>query len=140
MKKIHLHSLWFWFVLLIIAIINAVIREATYKPLLEPYIGNWAHQLSSITGIIFFFIAIYLFFRYINVEYNKLDVWIIGVKWVILTTIFEFTFGYYFRQSSWEEMFATYHFWKGELWFLVLIAVLFIPRICYILLNKKEEL
>lgn len=137
MKKIHLHSLWFWFVLLVIAILNAVLRESTYKPQLEPHIGNWAHQISSLTGIIFFFIAIYLFFKYIKSNYDTLDTWLIGIMWVALTVIFEFSFGYYFRKSTWEEMIAQYYFWKGDTWIFVLIAVLVFPRLCYKLIKGE---
>jgi hypothetical protein len=136
MKKIHLHSLWFWFVLLVIAILNAVLREVTYKPLLEPHIGNWAHQISCFTAILFFGISIYLFFKYVKADYDIQDTWIIGLKWVVLTVIFEFSFGYFVRKSTWKEMFAQYHFWKGDLWILVLIAVLILPRWCYSLLKK----
>ena len=93
MKKIYLHALWFWFVLLVLAIINGIIRDSTYKPLLEPIIGNWAHQLSSITGILLFFYAIYLFLKYIKVGYAKRDLWNIGVMWLVMTIIFEFVFG-----------------------------------------------
>jgi hypothetical protein len=57
------NSIKFWFVLLILALINATIRETTYKPLLTPYIGIWAHQISSLSGIILFFIAIYFFLK-----------------------------------------------------------------------------
>ncbi|MCJ7801818.1 MAG: hypothetical protein MUP82_05620, partial [Candidatus Marinimicrobia bacterium] len=100
MKKIYLHAIWFWFVLLFLAILNGIIREATYKPLLEPYIGNWAHQISSITGITLFFIAIYLFLKYTKSDFTKRDLLNIGIMWMAMTIIFEFAFGYYFRLNS----------------------------------------
>ena len=53
-KSFYQYALLFWFVLLALAFVNAAIRETTYKPLLEPYIGYWAHQISSLTEIIFF--------------------------------------------------------------------------------------
>ncbi len=136
MKKIYLSSFWFWFVLLILAIINGIIRDATYKPFLEPYIGNRAHQLSSITGILLFFCAIYLFLKYIKVDYTKHDLWNIGVMWLIMTIIFEFAFGYYVRDSSWNEMIEAYYFWKGELWIFVLISVVIIPQICFKIIKR----
>jgi hypothetical protein len=139
MKKIYLHTLWFWFVLLLLAIINGIIRDATYKPLLEPIIGNWAHQLSSITGILLFFCAIYLFLKYINIDYTKRDLWNIGVMWLVMTIIFEFAFGYYVRDSSWSEMLGAYYFWKGELWIFVLISVVIIPQICFRIINNIES-
>jgi len=136
MKKIYLQALWFWFVLLILAILNGIIRNATYKPLLEPIIGNWAHQISSITGIILFFIAIYLFLTFTKSNYTKQDLLNIGFMWMAMTIIFEFAFGYYFRQSSWSEMVGAYYFWRGELWFFVLLSVVVIPQICFRLLKN----
>jgi len=135
-KKIYLHALWFWFVLLFLAIFNAIIREATYKPFLEPYIGNWAHQISSVTGIILFFIAIYLLLKFTKVEYTRHDLLNVGIMWMTMTIIFEFTFGYYVRGSSWNDMIHAYYFWKGELWIFVLISVVVIPQICFRLLKK----
>ena len=136
MKKIYIRTLWFWFVLLLLAIINGIIRDMTYKPLLEPIIGNWAHQISSITGITLFFIAIYLFLKYTKSDYTKRDLLNIGIMLMTMTIIFEFTFGYYFRQSSWSQMVGAYYFWKGELWVFVLISVVIIPQICFRLLKK----
>ena len=137
MKKIYLHAIWFWFVLLFLAIINGIIREITYKPLLEPHIGNWAHQISSITGIILFFIAIFIFLKFIKSIYTKHDLLNIGTMWMAMTIIFEFAFGYFVRHSSWSEMIEAYYFWKGELWIFVLISVVIIPQICYRLLKSE---
>ena len=138
MKKIYLHALWFWFVLLLLAIINGIIRDATYKPLLEPLIGHWAHQLSSITGILLFFCAIYLFLKYIKMDYTKRDLLKIGIMWIVMTIIFEFAFGYYVRGSSWSEMLGAYYFWQGELWIFVLISVVIIPQIYFKMLKNRR--
>ena len=138
MKKIYLHSLWFWFILLTLAIINGITRDLTYKPLLEPYIGIWAHQISCLTGIILFFTAIYIFLKYIKANYTRYDLFGIGTMWMIMTIIFEFTFGYFYRQSSWEEMFAQYHFWKGDLWIFVLLSVIIIPQVCFKILRGEK--
>ena len=139
MKNIYLHALWFWFVMLFLAIINGGIRVAIYKPFLEPYIGHWAHQISSITGIILFFLAIYLFLKYIKVEYSKRDLLAIGIMWMVMTIIFEFLFGYYGRGLSWSEMIGAYYFWKGELWIFVLLSVIIIPQICFKMFNNIKS-
>ena len=138
MKKIYLHALWFWFVLLLLAIINGIIRDSAYKPLLEPLIGHWAHQISAITGILLFFFAIYLFLKFTKSDYNKLDLLKIGILWLMMTVIFEFAFGYYVRNSSWSEMLGAYYFWKGELWIFVLISVVIIPQICFKMLKNRR--
>ena len=63
MKKIYTNTFLYWFVLLAVALFNAMLRELTYKPLLTPVIGQWAHELSTITGILLFAVAIYFYVK-----------------------------------------------------------------------------
>lgn len=79
MNSFYKKSIGFWFILLAIAMANAVVREATYKPLLTPYIGMWAHQISSLIGICLFFAAIYLFLKRIKNSYTKKDLVVVGL-------------------------------------------------------------
>ncbi len=136
MKKFHVQSFLFWFVLLIIAIINAIIREVTYKPLLEPHIGVWAHQISSLTAIMLFFIAIFLFLKNTKEDFTKKDVILAGILWIILTLIFETLMNFY-RKLTTQEILETYYFWRGETWIFVLLSLIVSPLICYHLLKKQ---
>ncbi len=137
-KKFYVQSFLFWFLLLVIAMINAIIRDLTYKPLLEPYIGMWAHQISSLTLIILFFIAIYLFLKYTKEEYTRKDIIIIGLLWIILTLIFESLMNLY-RQLTILQIIETYYFWRGETWIFVLLSLIIIPVIYYYLLKKSKN-
>lgn len=129
MKKNYINFILFWFVLLILAFLNAGIRELTYKPLLTPYIGIWAHQISSLTGILLFFIAIYLFLKYSKREYSNKDLYMIGIILFLMTFIFEVGMNLFVRQLSWIQILQTYYFWKGETWIFVLIFLIFSPRL-----------
>lgn len=136
MNKFYLKSFLFWFVLLVTAILNAGIREATYKPLLTLFIGNWAHQISSLTGIFLFFGVIYLFLKNTKEDYNKKSLAVIGVVWFIMTFIFEIFMNIFLRKLSFEQVLQTYYFWQGETWIFVLLSVLVLPMVIGKILKK----
>lgn len=136
-KKFYKKSILFWFVLLILALINATIRETTYKPLLTPYIGVWAHQISSLTGIILFFIAIYFFLKKIKVSYNKSDLFKVGLLWIVMTILFECFMNICIRHLTFQQVLKTYYFWQGDTWFFVLLSLIISPFIAHKILNRK---
>jgi len=127
MKKFYIKAVLFWLVLLVLAIFNAVVREMTYKPVLEPYLGMWAHQLSSLTGVLLFYLAIRWFLRRVQERYVDRDLMLIGLVWVVLTVVFETGMSLYLRGLSIGDMLQAYYFWKGETWIWVLVALLTMP-------------
>ncbi len=137
MRKIYFKAILFWFVLLIIALINATIRELTYKPLLEPYIGIWAHQISSVTAILFFFIAIFFFIRNSKENFSKKQLIIMSSIWILLTILFETLMNFFWRKISLIQTLQTYYFWNGEAWIFVLISLVVSPLIVRRILKKK---
>lgn len=130
MKKFYIKSFLFWFLLLIVALLNATVRELTYKPLLTPIIGNLAHQLSAITAILAFFLVIFLFLKSVNYKYSRTDLLYTGLMWVLLTVLFECFMNFYIRHLSVIEVLQSYYFWKGELWVFVLLSLIISPQIC----------
>lgn len=104
----------FWLVLLVLAIFNAVVRETTYKPILEPYLGMWAHQLSSLTGIVLFYWAILWFLKRVRGKYADRDLVLVGLMWVVMTVVFETGMSLHLRGLSMSDVLQTYYFWKGE--------------------------
>lgn len=140
MKKQYLKIFLFWFVLLGIALVNAILRELWYKPFLEPHIGMWAHQVSSITAIILFFLAIYFFIKKSSYNHSPLELLAMGLVWMAMTIIFELWMNIYIRQLSFVEVIETYYFWKGETWVFVLIAIAVSPIIAGRIKSKNSEL
>jgi hypothetical protein len=136
-KKFYIKSIGFWGVLLVVALINATIRETTYKPLLTPYIGMWAHQLSSITGILLFYAAIYFFLKRQKGNYQKKDLPKIGGIWIGMTLIFECWMNVAVRHLSWQQVLETYYFWKGDTWIFVLLSLTVSPLIANRQLRKE---
>lgn len=130
----YLYSILFWFVLLVTAVINAAIREKLLKPWLEPSIGRWAHQLSVPTGFLLMLLVTMLFLKIQKAPYALGDLWIVGIIWSGMTVIFEFGFGKA-RGMSWNELFAMYHIWKGELWLLLVLSLIAMPALANKLLK-----
>lgn len=135
MKQFFIKSLLFWFILLCIAILNAVLREATYKPFLTPYIGNWAHQISSFTGIIGFFVAIYWFLKRSSYNPSYRELIAVGFTWTMMTILFETWMNIFIRKAGVDVVLQTYYFWKGELWFFVLMSLVISPLVAKKLLR-----
>lgn len=138
MKKFYLRVILFWLVLLVLALINAAIRELTYKPLLAPLIGNWAHQISSITGILLFFGAIYWFLKRERQSYQQKDLWVAGLLWLIMTVVFETIMNLFGRGLTFSETLQTYYFWQGETWVFVLLSLVVSPLLANRILKKNK--
>jgi len=139
MNIFYKKAIAFWFVLLVLAIVNAIVRETTYKPLLFPYIGMWAHQISSVTGILLFFGGIYLFLRRMKDSYTKNDLVKVGLMWIVMTFLFETFMNVFVRKLSFEQVLQTYYVWQGETWIFVLLSLLVSPVLIYYLLGKSRQ-
>ncbi len=137
MKAFYKKSVLFWFILLILAFINAIVREITYKPLLTPLIGIWAHQISSLTGIILFFIAIYFFLKRVKENYKRTDLIRAGLMWIFMTIIFETFMNMFVRKLSFSEVMQTYYFWEGETWIFVLMSLIISPLIIHRIIENN---
>jgi len=115
-----------WLVFMILAIINAIIRNAVYKPI----IGDLrAHQLSTIIFIILVISITYLILRFSHLYLSDKEALIMGLIWLVFTICFEFLAGHYVFGNSWDKLFADYNIIKGRIWSLVLITTLFAPFI-----------
>lgn len=123
--------------LLVVALINATIRETTYKPLLAPHIGMWAHQISSVTGILLFFFAIYFFLKNVKDPYTEKDLFKVGSIWIAMTIAFESFMNMFVRKLSFAQVLETYYFWRGDTWIFVLVSLVVSPLIVHKILKKK---
>jgi len=102
----------FRFVLMLIAIGNGVLRETTFGKRL-PELA--AHQISTLTGILFTGVVVWVFSRIWPLE-SEAQAWVVGISWLILTLIFEFIFGYYVAGHPWERLFRDYNLFAGRVW------------------------
>jgi len=112
-----------WFVLAIIAIVNGVLREQTYGKILS---NLSAHQLSTVTGVIFSGLFVFYIHRIWPIESSS-QAWAIGAIWLVSTIIFEFGFGHYIAGHSWGYLLNDYNIIQGRVWPVFLIWVLIMP-------------
>jgi hypothetical protein len=113
--------------MVIIAIINGSIRQSIYETFLDELS---AHQLSVITGIIFFAIYIWFISGKWKIKSGK-EAFLIGLMWLVMTVLFEFVFGYFVIGNSFEELLLDYNVLKGRLWIGILIWITISPIIFY---------
>jgi len=123
-----------WFPMVILAIINGSIRQGFYVTFLDELS---AHQLSVVSGILFFAIYVWIISGKWKMTSYKQAI-TIGLMWLLMTIIFEFIFGHYVMGHAWEKLFHDYNFLEGRLWVIVLIWVTLSPIIFYMVRSKKK--
>lgn len=123
-----------WFPMIIIAIINGAIRQGFYVTFVDELS---AHQLSVISGILFFAIYIWLISGKWRISSNSQAI-SIGLMWLLMTIIFEFIFGHYVMGHAWEKLLHDYNFFEGRLWVVVLLWVTLSPLIFYNIRRKVK--
>lgn len=113
-----------WFLFMVLAIINAIIREAVYSSFLDEL---RAHQLSTFTLMTIFFIGTLLILRFNGLNLNTQEAILMGTIWVIMTICFEFLAGHYVFGNSWDHLIADYNILKGRIWMFIPITTFVSP-------------
>jgi hypothetical protein len=116
-----------WLGLLAIGFANGAIREFFY--------GRWvgepaAHQISTVTAIVFFGLAVWLLERRWPLASNG-QALAIGLIWLGLTVAFEFLFMHYVRGIPWSRLLHDYNILEGRVWVFVLLWVLLAPLVIH---------
>lgn len=122
-----------WFLFMILAIINAGIRNGVYKPI----VGDLtAHQISTLIFAIVIFVVTYLILRFSDLNLSDSQALFMGITWVILTIGFEFIAGHYAFGNSWEKLLADYNILNGRIWSLVLLIEFIAPLLSNFILRR----
>ena len=124
-----------WVVMIFVAIFNAILRESVFGTFLSP-LG--AHQFSSITAVFLFLFVTYLFSKRWPINSSKQAI-IIGVMWVILTPLFEFSFGLLVMGHSLDYLLNDYNLFAGRVWGLVLLSIALAPYIVHKIRGGKSR-
>ncbi len=126
MENIYLYSFVAWFVLMVLAIINGILRNSYYGKFFSELL---AHQISTVIFCIVILVFSFVFFKYSGTTGTPEDYVYVGVMWLIMTVSFEFLFGHYVAGHSLEHLLADYNLLKGRIWLLVLIVAALAPSI-----------
>lgn len=112
-----------WLLILALAIVNGVLREAVL-------IRNFGTTPGLIASGVILSACIFAVARLLVVWLGPIPArrrFGIGVFWLVLTLGFEFGFGRAVAHKTWEQLLAAYTFRDGNLWPLVLLVVLLAP-------------
>jgi len=117
----------FWFVLAVVAVANGTLRQFGYGQYLSELS---AHQVSTVTGILFTGVAAWAFSRYLPIG-SALQACLIGACWLAMTLVFEFGFGHYVAGHSWRHLLADYNLLAGRVWIFFLAWIAVLPFLLY---------
>lgn len=116
-----------WIPMVFIGILNGILREVTYGKYLSEV---RAHQISTITGVLLLGSYIWALTRFWSFE-SPQQALTIGLIWLGLTIVFEFTFGHYVAGHSWSRLLSDYNIFAGRVWIVALIWIAIAPLLFY---------
>jgi len=107
-----------WGAILVLAILNGVLREKILLPALGSGPGLF---LSGVSLAAMILLLAWLTLPWLGVT-QRAGFLYVGIFWLILTLIFEFSFGMLLQGKSWHSMLQAYTFSNGNIWPLVLLV------------------
>jgi hypothetical protein len=116
-----------WVPMVFIAIVNGAIRELGYGKYLSEL---RAHQVSTITAVLFFGLYIWALIRLWRPESPE-QALTIGFIWLALTVAFELLFGHYVMGHPWGRLLHDYNLSAGRIWVVVPIWIAIAPYLFY---------
>jgi hypothetical protein len=112
-----------WLLIMFTESIHGTLRQL----FLAPIVGDFpARRIAVFTGMILIFAITYFFINWINAPTTNLLL-VIGLIWVILTTLFEFGLGIFVFNFSQERMLEDYDISRGGLMGFGLLFMFFAP-------------
>ena len=130
-KDMNINHFLLWLPMIVIAIINGTIRQLFFIKSMNEL---RAHQLSTITLILF--CSIYLWFVFPILDVHSItQALFIGFIWTLLTISFEFLLGR-LTNKSWTYLLQDYNIAKGHIWPIFLISLFLLPCLLYLIKNK----
>lgn len=112
-----------WLLMAVLAVLNGVFRELVLIPRIGSYPG---HVLSTAVLVLAILGVSFLFFRSVPVQYDQLQLLLIGAVWVVMTVGFEFLVGYA-EGTPVSVTLGQYNVLAGQVWIAVPIALLVAP-------------
>ncbi len=126
------HVVLAWFAMLMIAIANGALRQATFGKVMPEL---RAHQLSTLLGSIFIGAFIWLVMRAWPPSSGR-QALLIGLFWLILTVAFEFFMGLVLAHRPLSQVLHDYNLFAGRVWVLFLVWLTLAPWIFFSLKNS----
>lgn len=115
-------ALAIWFVILVLAIVNGTLRETVLIPLLGTTFGL---VFSGVLLSLLILAVTYYLLPWLGIR-RLGQLFFIGFCWLILTLIFEFSFGLLLGKAL-PEIIEAYTFKDGNLWPAILVVMVMAP-------------
>lgn len=115
-------ALLVWLAILLLAIANGILREALLLPALGMPMALWLSGVLLGLGIL---LVTYLLLPWLRAQGGR-QCGAVGAGWLLLTLVFEFSFGLW-RGKSWPALLEAYTFADGNLWPLILVVIALAP-------------
>ncbi|MCF8035419.1 MAG: hypothetical protein K9K62_00975 [Desulfobacteraceae bacterium] len=119
---IALKALAIWTGILVLAVLNGALREAILVPKLGMAAGL---VVSGVLLSALIIVVAYLALPWLGAR-RTIELLGIGIGWLALTLVFEFSFGL-LQGKSWQVMLEAYTFKGGNIWPAVLIVTAIAP-------------
>jgi len=113
-----------WMGILVLAIANGLLRESLLVPVLETM---GALVLSGLILSSLIIAVSYVSLPWLQIS-GHAQLFAVGISWLALTLIFEFSFGLW-QGKSWLELLEAYTFKDGNIWLVVLMVTTLSPYI-----------
>jgi len=118
-----LKALVLWIAILVLAILNGTLREKALIPAMGTFGGLFASGIVlSVCIVLVAFLAVPWYRPLASSQY-----WLIGLFWLLLTVLFEFSFGRFVQHKDWAQLLQAYTFKGGNIWPVVLAVTLLSP-------------
>ena len=128
------------FTVLLLIIFAESVHGTLRQLFLAPLIGDFlARRISFFIAVLLIFLITSFFVRWIAAP-NAKSLFVIGLMWMILMTLFEFGLGHFVLNYSWEQMLVDYDVSRGGLMGFGLIFMLFAPWLAAKSRRKKSQI
>lgn len=112
-----------WLVLLVVAMLNAALREKLLAPMIGP---GAALPVSGLLLSIWIFVVAFAASPLWPASQSKAH-WVVGMLWFALTLTFELVLGRFIAGKPWMEVMQVFNILKGDLFMVALLATLITP-------------
>jgi hypothetical protein len=132
--QLAVRTLAVWMAILVLAVVNGIVRESVLVSALGSAPGLF---LSGLLLSCFILIAAFLALPWLGARSTR-QLLLVGIGWVLLTLVFEFSFGW-LQGMNLDELLSAYTFEGGNIWPVVLLVTAVAPWLAARLRGMKRS-
>jgi len=133
--RFYLYGIGVWVILAILTISFAIFREVIFIPL-SGLDGTVARAVLLPVAIVYILIVAYLFLQG-QIDYTQRDTIFMGIMWLVLTIVFEFSFGTFVMGNTLDALLYDYNILAGRTWPFFLLTTAIAPFVVHKFILKR---